>query len=85
MKIYSVATFVLGRKGFAMSVHQELHTMIDQLAENEAEETLDYIRWLMADEDSLTEAELDDARLGEAEIRRGKFITLDDYRRERSE
>lgn len=67
-----------------MGIHQELHNIIDQLGESDAEETLDYIRWLMADEDSLTDEELEDAKLGEAEIRRGEFITLDDYRRERS-
>jgi hypothetical protein len=67
-----------------MSVHQDLHNMIDQLSERETEETLNDLRWLIADEDSLTDKEIEDTGLGEAEIRRGEFTTLDDYRRERS-
>jgi len=67
-----------------MSIHQEIHALIDQLGSEEAEETLDYIRWLLADEDTLTEAELEDARLGAEEIRRGEFTTLDEYLRRRS-
>jgi hypothetical protein len=64
-----------------MSIHQEIHALIDQLGAEEAEETLDYIRWLLAGDDTLTEAELELVKAGEAQIARGEYETLADFRR----
>jgi predicted transcriptional regulator len=61
-----------------MSIKPELHRLVDELDEEDEQMALDYLRWLLADENSLTEDERRDAEEGEAEIERGEYITLDD-------
>ena len=65
-----------------MTTKDDLHHLVDQLDEGAADELLEYARWLAAEEDEpLTEEELARVEAGEAEIRRGDFVTLEDVKR----
>lgn len=64
-----------------MTVKDELHLMVDQLDETEAEEALAYLRWLASESDTLTEEELEQARQGQKQIARGEYVTLAEFRR----
>ena len=60
-----------------MSIKQELHRLVDLLAEEDEESARDYLTWLLADEDTLSDEERAAVREGEAEIARGEYVTLD--------
>ena len=64
-----------------MSIKQELHRLVDLLEGEDEECALDYLQWLLTDEDSLTEEERTAVQEGEAELARGEFVTLDDFLR----
>jgi hypothetical protein len=72
-------------KGARVSINQDIHSLIDQLDAKQTAEVLDYITWLLSDEDTLTDEELEQVRLGEDEISRGEYVTLNDYLRRRGE
>lgn len=59
-------------------VKEELHRLIDQLPAWEATDALEHVRYLLSDEDSLTDEEMAEVRLGEEEIARGEYVTLDE-------
>jgi predicted transcriptional regulator len=61
-------------------VREELHRLIDQLPAWEAVDALDHVRYLLSDEDTLTEEEMEEVRQGEEEIARGEYVTLDDIK-----
>ena len=61
-----------------MSLKQELHRLVDLLEHDDEESALDYLQWLLADEDTLTDEERAAVQDGEAEIERGEYVTLDD-------
>jgi hypothetical protein len=65
-----------------VTTKDDLHQLVDQLDEAAADELLEYARWLAAEEDEpLTEEELARVEAGEAEIRRGDYVTLEDVKR----
>jgi len=65
-----------------MTVKDELLELVDQLDEEAVGELLEYAQWLAAEEDEpLTGEELARVETGEAELRRGESITLDDLKR----
>jgi hypothetical protein len=65
-----------------MTTKDHLHQLVDQLDEAAADELLDYARWLAAEEDEpLTDEERKRVEDGEAEIRRGDYVTLEDLKR----
>ncbi len=65
-----------------MTVRDDLHQLVDQLDEAAADELLDYARWLAAEEDEpLTDEERARVEAGEAEIRRGDYVRLEDVKR----
>jgi hypothetical protein len=64
-----------------MTVKEELHRLIDGLAEVEASEALEYVRWLASPGESLSQEKLAAARAGEAQIARGEYVTLEDLSR----
>jgi len=65
-----------------MTTKDDLHQLVDQLDEAAADELLDYARWLAAEEDEpLTDEERARVEAGEAEIRRGDYVTLEDVKR----
>ena len=63
-------------------VKEELHRLVDELSDREAFDALDHVRWLLSDEDELTEEEWDAVREGEAEIARGEYVTLEEIERQ---
>lgn len=68
-----------------MSVSDEVHHLVDQLDDAGLQEALDYLRWLASDEETLSDEELELVRIGEEQLDRGEFITLEDFRRSLSE
>ena len=64
-----------------MTVKDELHQLVDLLPDTEAAAALDYVRWLLADEDTLSEEELALVERGLEEIARGEYVTLDELKR----
>lgn len=60
-----------------MTMRQELHRLIDLLEDEDEESALEYLQWLINDEDVLTDEERDAVKEGESEIARGEYITLD--------
>ncbi|HEY8490045.1 MAG TPA: hypothetical protein VIO14_03535 [Dehalococcoidia bacterium] len=64
-----------------MTVKEELHRLVDQLPDPEAEDALEYLRWLLSEEEVLTPEEMDRVKAGEAELARGDSTTLDDLKR----
>jgi len=61
-----------------MTVKDEMRMLIEILPDDATSDALDYMRWLAQEVDTLTEAELAEVRLGEAEIASGHSITLDE-------
>ena len=67
----------------ATTTQEELHRLIDGMDEVDAEEALDYLRWMLSDQpETLTAEELAEVEAGEAAIARGEFLTLDDLKHE---
>jgi hypothetical protein len=64
-----------------MTMKQELHRLIDLLEDEDEESALEYLQWLINDEDVLTDEERDAVKQGESEIARGEFVTLDQFAR----
>lgn len=65
-----------------MTVKDDLHHLVDQLDEEAADELLEYARWLATEEDEpLTDEELARVEAGEAELRRGESVSLEDLKR----
>jgi hypothetical protein len=64
-----------------MTVKEELHSLVDLLDEDDAEEALDYLRWLASDTETLSEEELAAVREGEAQAARGEYTTLAELHR----
>ncbi len=65
-----------------MTVKDEIRMLIDGLPDDAASDALDYVRWLADEFDTLTETDLAEVRLGEAEIAKGDFVTLEELRRQ---
>lgn len=65
--------------GVEMSIKPELHRLVDQLSQQHEDSALEYLRWLLADDEALDQRAWDAVREGEAEIDRGDFITVDDF------
>ena len=68
-----------------MSVKEELHQLIEQLGEADADEALAYLRWLTAPNETLSDEEVARVRAGEDQIARGEYVTLAELRRALSE
>jgi hypothetical protein len=62
-----------------MSQKQEIHRLVDLLEESDEESALEYLQWLLLDEDVLTEQERLAVKEGEAQIARGEYITLEEF------
>ncbi len=68
-----------------MATREELHRLVDELPETEldaARSLLDDLRNGM-DDDTLTPEELAEIERGREAIRRGEYITMEEYRRQR--
>jgi hypothetical protein len=67
------------------SVKDEIHSLVDQLTEDDAADVLDYLRWLIIDVETLTDEQLARVQGGQAQFARGEYITLSELRRLRDE
>jgi hypothetical protein len=66
-----------------VATKDELHQLVDRLDEDAAGELLEYAQWLAAEEDEpLTDEARARVEAGEAELRRGESVTLDDLKRQ---
>lgn len=54
---------------------------IDDLTDSEAQEILDYLDWANAEFDTASDEEIAEADKGQAEIKDGRYITLDELKR----
>ena len=60
------------------TVRDELIELVHDLDDAGAADALDYVRWLLTDEEELTPEEWAEVRLGKEQIARGESIMLDD-------
>jgi hypothetical protein len=68
-----------------MTVREELIELVNTLSDENALDVLDYVQWLLRDEDDeLSQEEWEAVRLGEEQIARGESITLDEYLSQRA-
>lgn len=67
--------------GMGRTVKDEIRILVDSLQDEVADDVLDYMRWVAAEADTLSEDELSAFRLGEEEIARGDVVTLADLKR----
>jgi predicted AAA+ superfamily ATPase len=62
-------------------VKEERRRLIELLPAREAVDALDRVRWLLSEEEELTEEELKQVQEDFAEIRRGEYVILDEVKR----
>ena len=62
-----------------MTTKDALHRIIEQLSDDEAERLLDWLN-LQADPDDLTPEEVADLDRVRAEMQRGEYVTLDQFK-----
>ena len=61
---------------------EEIIELVRALDEDGAVEVLDYVRWLLSDEDDpLTDEERSEVERAEAEVASGDYVTLDELER----
>ena len=65
-----------------MTIKEELHRLVEVLEEEDASEALAYLSWLADKEtEMLTEEEQLRVEVGEAQIERGEYVTLEELQR----
>jgi hypothetical protein len=64
-----------------MTAKDEIRMLAELLPDEVAEDALDYLRWLAAESDTLSDDELSAAKMGDEEIARGEVVTLADLKR----
>jgi predicted transcriptional regulator len=69
-------------EGFGMTVREELHKLIDTLADDQIAEVREYVDELRGEE-SLSEETLAAVRQGLNDIEHGRVMDVDEYRRTR--
>jgi hypothetical protein len=64
-----------------MNGRETLHELVDALPDDMTEDALEYLYWLLAESDTLTEDEVKAVEAGKAELARGEYVTLDEVKR----
>lgn len=66
-----------------MNFKDELHHLVDALSEEDAADALDYLRWLVSDEEETLNTD-ERARLkkGRREISQGEYVAWEDVKHE---
>ena len=64
----------------AMTVRESLHQLVDALPEERLDGVLDYLN-LLADDDTLSPEEEDALERAEADVREGRTVSWDDFKR----
>ena len=63
-----------------MTTKERIHELVDQLADEKTAEAVDYLEWLLLDEDEASPEELAEAERGREQIARGEYVTLDEVK-----
>jgi len=68
-----------------MTAKEQVHSLVDEMSEGQAEELLEELRYLSAtaDDEPLTEEDIASIDRGVQDIRAGRVISLDEYERKR--
>jgi len=61
---------------------EKLLKLVEELSDEDAAEAVDFVEWLLLDEDRLSEEELAEVEIGEAEIARGEKVGWDRVKRD---
>jgi hypothetical protein len=64
-----------------MTTKDQIHVLVESLPDEAADDALDYLRWLAAESDTLTDDELSAVQQDEGEIARGETVSLSDLKR----
>ena len=64
-----------------MTTRARIHELVDQLADENTVEALDYLEWLLLAEEEASPEELAQAELGRAQISRGEYVTREELKR----
>ena len=64
-----------------MTTKDEIHVLVESLPDAVADDALDYLRWLAAESDALTEEDLSAVKQGEKEIAQGETVSLADLKK----
>ncbi len=64
-----------------MTIKERIHELTEQMTDEDAAEALDYMEWLLSDEEVLTPEELDAVDRSMAQIQRGEYVTLEEVKR----
>jgi len=64
-----------------VTIKERIHELTEQMTDEDAAEALDYMEWLLSDEEVLTPEELDAVDRGMAQIQRGEYVTLEEVKR----
>lgn len=62
----------------SVAARQTLHQIIDQLSDDDLPDALEYLSWILSEEDTLNPEESCRARDGAEQILRGDFVALED-------
>jgi hypothetical protein len=68
-----------------VTIKRQLHSLVDLLDDENADEALDYLQWLVSDAETVSGQDLERTRRGEEQIARGEYVTLQELRQELSE
>ncbi len=71
-------------EGFLMTVRENVHQIVDALPDEQLEDVLDYLAELSEPDELLSPETRDAIEEGLDDIRNGRTITLDEYRRPRN-
>lgn len=64
-----------------MTTKERIIELVEQLTDEDAAETLDYMEWLLSDEEIVSPEEMEATERGFAQIERGEYVTLDEVKR----
>jgi hypothetical protein len=65
----------------AANPKQQAHELVERLGDEDLDEAVDFMLWLLTESETLTDDELAAVQRGEAEIDAGEYTTLDALRR----
>lgn len=64
-----------------MTTKERILELVEQMTDEDAAEALDYMEWLLSDEEVVTAEEMAAAEHGFAQIERGEYATLEEVKR----
>ncbi len=64
-----------------MTTSARMHELVEQIPEEQTAEAVDYVKWLLLDEDEASPEDLAEAERGRAQIASGGYVTLEELKR----